>query len=389
MAIPEPGPLLTSLVPAPDGIEPLSLERLAAEVETAGAMRWSGDEGTLALRLAYAVADPGILPDLAISPGAIEAGVAALLAGRPLVVDIRMVEHGISYPALKRLDVDLRCAVDDPDVVEGARARGITRSAQAILARTEDLQDAVVAIGNAPTALLALLDLIDAKQVRPALILGFPVGYVAAAESKAELLTRGVPFVTIRGRRGGTPLAVSAVNTLLRLAVSRVRDVASTPAETVAAGAPASAPASSEAILLIGHGSREQDASRAMERVAREVATRAGCIVETAYLQMVTPTVPDGIATCAALGAKHITVMPYFLHAGRHVLYDLPALLDEASARTPGIRISVAHPLGFSDALADLVLERVATAVPHRIEERDPRYQPHTHEPAPTGSPRP
>jgi precorrin-8X/cobalt-precorrin-8 methylmutase len=373
VAIPEPGPLLSSLAPAPDAIEPLSLERLAAD---AGPLPWSGDDRTLALRLAYAVADPGILPDLAISPGAIEAGVAAFLAGRPLVVDVRMVENGISYPALKRLGIDVRCAVDAPDVAEAARARGITRSAQAILSRVEDIEGAIVAIGNAPTALLALLDLIDARQVRPALILGFPVGYVAAAESKAELLTRGVPFVTLRGRRGGTPLAVSAVNTLLRIATGRAP--APTPATPTA-----SAPASRDAILLIGHGSREQDASRAMERIAVEVATRAACMVETAYLQLITPTVLDGVDACVARGAETITVMPYFLHSGRHVVSDLPALLDQATARHPGVRFHVAHPLGFSDALADLVIERVQTAVPHRIQDRDPRLAGHTHDHTP------
>lgn len=382
MAIPEPGPLLRALAPAPDAIEPLSIQRIEAEV---GALPWSGDDRTLALRLAYAVADPAILADLVIAPGAVEAGVAALLAGRPIVVDIRMVEHGISYPALKRLGVDLRCAIDDPDVVEGARARGMTRSAQAILARTGDLDGAVVAIGNAPTALLALIDLIDAGLVRPALVLGFPVGYVAAAESKAELLTRDVPFVTLRGRRGGTPLAVAAVNTLLRLAVARV------PRRHTEASNDALA--SHDAILLIGHGSRQEDASRAMERVAVQVAARSGGIVETAYLQMVPPTVLDGIAACVARGAERVTVMPYFLHTGRHVVHDLPALLDQAAERHPGIDLALTQPLGFSDALADLVLERIASAVPHRVEARahlphthGPQDAPHTHDPTPLGA---
>jgi precorrin-8X/cobalt-precorrin-8 methylmutase len=386
VAIPEPGPLLRSLAPAPEAIEPLSLQRLEAD---APALPWSGDDRTMALRLAYAVADPAILGDLIIAPSAIEAGVTALLAGRPIVVDIRMVEQGISYPAVKRLGVDLRCAIDAPDVVQGAHERGITRSAQAMLARVDDLHGAIVAVGNAPTALLALLDLIDAGVVRPALVLGFPVGYVAATESKAELERRDVPFITLRGRRGGTPLAVAAVNTLLRLAVDR--------APHTSADA-ASATPTREAVLLIGHGSRQEDASRAMERVAAVVAARAGCIVEAAYLQMVSPTVLEGIDACVARGAQRIAVMPYFLHAGRHVLYDLPALLDQAAHRHPGIELALTQPLGFSDALADLVLERVASAAPHRVEDRaeaphvhTPNDHPHTHaatplDPATVGS---
>lgn len=122
--------------------------------------------------------------------------------------------------------VDVRCLLDAAGVAEMARARGITRSAQAVLEHAEQLSGAVVAIGNAPTALLALLDLIDAGIARPALVLGFPVGYVAAAESKEELRRRDVPYVTLRGHRGGTPLAVSAINTLLRIASERTGEAA-------------------------------------------------------------------------------------------------------------------------------------------------------------------
>lgn len=379
MTIPEPGSLLRSMAPAPEAIEPLSIQRIEAQ---APALPWTGDDRLMALRLAYAVADPGILGDLVIASGAVEVGVAALLAGRRIVADVRMVEQGISYAAVKRLGVDLRCAIEAPDVVQGARERGITRSAQAILARVADLDGAIVAIGNAPTALLALLDLIDSGVVRPSLVLGFPVGYVAAAESKAELERRNIPFITLRGPRGGTPLAVAAVNTLLRLAVDR--------APLRQADIISAAPAAGDAILLVGHGSRQEDASRAMERVAVEVAARGDSIVEAAYLQMVAPTVLDGVDACVARGARRVTVMPYFLHSGRHVIYDLPALLDQAAERHPNIELALTQPLGFSDALADLVLERVASAVPHRVEPRaevthadEPHEHPHTHAPVP------
>jgi precorrin-6B C5,15-methyltransferase / cobalt-precorrin-6B C5,C15-methyltransferase len=211
---PEPGPLLRSMVPAPDEIEPLSMSRIAA----AGEIPWRGDEREMAMRLAYAVGDASVLAEFASSGGAVEIGVEALRQGAPLIADVRMVVTGIDRRRAARLGVEVQTRIDDPSVADLARQRGITRSAQAMLSQAASLNGAVVVIGNAPTALLALLDMIDAGLTRPALILGFPVGYVAAAESKAELERRSVPYITMRGHRGGTPMAVSAANTLLRLA---------------------------------------------------------------------------------------------------------------------------------------------------------------------------
>ena len=214
---PEPGPLLRALAPAPGAIEPLSLERIET---AAGELPWTGDARELALRLAYAVGDASILADFACSPGAIAAGIRALRGGALLVTDVRMVATGIDAARAARLGVHVLPAIAQPGLEAEARARGITQSAQAMLALGSRLDGAVVAIGNAPTALLALLDLVDAGVARPALILGFPVGYVAAAESKEELLRRDIPYVALRGRRGGTPMAVAAANTLLRLATA-------------------------------------------------------------------------------------------------------------------------------------------------------------------------
>jgi precorrin-6Y C5,15-methyltransferase (decarboxylating) len=212
---PEPGPLLRSLVPAPDEIEPLSLSRIAAE---AGALPWAGADREMVLRIAYAVGDASVPKDFACSDGAVQIGVEALQRGAPLIADVRMVVVGIDRRRARQLGVDVRTRIDDPVIADLAGKRGITRAAQAMLSQASALTGAVVVIGNAPTALLALLDMIDAGVTRPALILGFPVGYVAAAAAKAELEQRAVPFMTVRGPRGGTPMAVSAANTLLRLA---------------------------------------------------------------------------------------------------------------------------------------------------------------------------
>lgn len=339
---PEPGPLLRALSPAPDAIEALSLARIEAE---AGPLPWQGDERRLALRLAYAVGDPSILSAIEIAPGALAAGVQALAHGAAILTDVRMVATGIDRRTADALGIEVRCLLDTPGVAEAASARGITRSAQAVLAEPR-LDGAIIAIGNAPTALLALLDRIDAGGARPALVLGFPVGYVAAAESKEELRRRSVPYITLRGPRGGTPIAVAAANTLLRFAAERV------PAEARAASAP-------DAILLIGHGSREPEAARAMEHVLLEMAERApASIVEAAFVQLVAPTVPEGIARCVARGARRIVAVPYFLHVGKHVLRDLPALLRQGAEEHPGVSVCLAEPIGSHPGLTQIALDR-------------------------------
>jgi len=152
---------------------------------------------------------------LAYSPGAAEAGRQALAAGAPVLCDCEMVAAGVIrryLPAANPVVVTL----NDPAVPARAAAIGNTRSAAAVELWEDRIEGAVVAIGNAPTALFHLLELLDAGWPRPALILGFPVGFVGAAESKAELAERprGCDFVALRGRRGGSAMASAAVNAL-------------------------------------------------------------------------------------------------------------------------------------------------------------------------------
>jgi precorrin-8X/cobalt-precorrin-8 methylmutase len=177
--------------------------------------RIPADLEKLAVRVAHASGMVDIVGDLVFSPGAGVRGRAALAAGAPILCDARMVADGVTrarLPAGNRVV----CTLDDPAVPELARRAGNTRSAAALDLWLPDLGGAVVAIGNAPTALFRLLELLDAGAPKPALILGFPVGFVGAAESKAALAedSRGVPFVAIRGRRGGSAMAAAAVNAL-------------------------------------------------------------------------------------------------------------------------------------------------------------------------------
>jgi len=169
----------------------------------------------LAVRLIHACGMVDLAEDLIASPDLVEAGRAALAAGAPLLLDCEMVGAGVIRCRLPAGN-ELLCTLNDPAVPALAGRLGTTRSAAALELWRPRLAGAVVAIGNAPTALFRLLELLDEGAPKPAAILGFPVGFVGAAESKAALAEdpRGVPFVTLRGRRGGSALAAAAVNAL-------------------------------------------------------------------------------------------------------------------------------------------------------------------------------
>ena len=169
----------------------------------------------LAVRLIHTSGMVDIVQDLMFSPGAGEAGRRALAAGAPILCDSRMVTAGITRARLTKENVAL-CTLGDLGVDELATKLGTTRSAAAVELWLPLLADAVVAIGNAPTALFHLLDMLEAGAPRPALILGFPVGFVGAAEAKEALAAnpQGVSFVALRGRRGGSAMAAAAINAL-------------------------------------------------------------------------------------------------------------------------------------------------------------------------------
>ncbi|MFC0679775.1 precorrin-8X methylmutase [Lysobacter korlensis] len=177
--------------------------------------RIPADLEKLAVRVIHACGMTDIVNDLAFSPGAGTIGRKALASGAPILCDARMVAEGITLSRLP-MNNEVICTLHDPQVPALARSIGNTRSAAALDLWGERLAGSVVVIGNAPTALFRLLELLDAGAPRPALILGFPVGFVGAVESKAMLAehSRGVPFVVVHGRRGGSAMAAAAVNAL-------------------------------------------------------------------------------------------------------------------------------------------------------------------------------
>ncbi len=173
------------------------------------------DMEKLAVRVIHACGMVDIVSDLAFSPGAGAAGRAALQGGAPILCDARMVAEGITRPRLPQNNRVI-CTLHDDGVPDLAKSLGNTRSAAALEHWREHLEGSVVVIGNAPTALFYLLEMLDAGAPKPALIIGMPVGFIGAAESKDALAadSRGVPYVVVRGRRGGSAMAVAAVNAL-------------------------------------------------------------------------------------------------------------------------------------------------------------------------------
>jgi precorrin-8X/cobalt-precorrin-8 methylmutase len=197
--------------------DPAAIYRRSFELirEETDLSRFPPEFHAIALRLVHAVADPSILADLVWSAGAATAGQTALAGGAPVLVDAQMVAHGIIRAGLPARNVVI-CLLDDPAVLALSRQRKTTRSAAALELWVPLLEGAVVAIGNAPTALFRLLELIEEEAARPALVLGFPVGFVGAAESKAALAANrsGIAYIALAGRRGGSALAAAAVNAL-------------------------------------------------------------------------------------------------------------------------------------------------------------------------------
>jgi len=178
---------------------------------------FSPEEAEVAVRMIHACGLTEAGKQIVFGNGLVAAARAALQAGAAILCDAQMVAHGITRSRLPKNN-DVVCTLRDPTVPTLADRLGTTRSAAALELWMDRLEGAVVAIGNAPTALFRLLELLDGGAPRPAAILGIPVGFVGAAESKDELLThsRGIPFLVVRGRLGGSAMVAAAVNALAR-----------------------------------------------------------------------------------------------------------------------------------------------------------------------------
>lgn len=176
--------------------------------------RFSGTAERVVVRMIHACGMTDLPPDVEISPGACEAAEAALRAGAPILCDAKMVANGVTRTRLPAANTVI-CTLDDPRTPGLAAKLGTTRSAAAMELWREQMEGAVILIGNAPTALFRLLEMLDEGAPLPAAVIGIPVGFVGAAESKEALSRDGrVPFIVVHGRRGGSAMAAAAVNAL-------------------------------------------------------------------------------------------------------------------------------------------------------------------------------
>ena len=185
----------------------------------AGPHDFGAAEWHVVRRVIHATADFEFKSLMRFHPGAVEAGVAALRRGCPVVVDVKMIAAGLNQERLASYGCSVVSYISDDDVIAAAQARGSTRAIEAMgkAHRLGKLDGAVVAIGNAPTALLETVRLVREEGARPALIIGVPVGFVSAADSKEAVLGLATPHIVARGRKGGSPLAVAIIHALLLL----------------------------------------------------------------------------------------------------------------------------------------------------------------------------
>jgi precorrin-8X/cobalt-precorrin-8 methylmutase len=187
-----------------------SFATIRAEADLSG---FSVAEARVVVRMIHACGMVDITGDISFSNDFTSAARAALVAGRPILCDSKMVAHGITRARLPAANAVI-CTLDDPNTAGLAASLGTTRSAAALELWRDCLPGALVAIGNAPTALFHLLDMLRNGAAPPAAVVGLPVGFVGAAESKRALAEAAVPFLVLHGRRGGSAMAVAAVNAL-------------------------------------------------------------------------------------------------------------------------------------------------------------------------------
>ena len=185
----------------------------------AGPHDFKPDQWQVVRRVIHATADFEFKNLICFSPHAIESGIKALRGGCPILVDVRMISAGLNDARLSAYGCSVYSYISDEDVIAEAKKNNSTRAIESMrkAQRMGKLEGGIIAIGNAPTALLETARMIKEERLRPALVIGVPVGFVSAAESKEAILKLDVPFIVARGRKGGSPIAVAIIHALLLL----------------------------------------------------------------------------------------------------------------------------------------------------------------------------
>ncbi|NDV18723.1 precorrin-8X methylmutase [Pseudodesulfovibrio sp. JC047] len=196
----------------PNDIEAESFRIIDSEVPEP--RPYSGHKWEIVRRMIHTTADFEMLDLVRFHDGAIESGTAALKRGAIIVTDTEMAKRGMPVRRLDPLGCTARCLINDPRVVERAQREGMTRAKAAVDIAVNEVKPEIFVVGNAPTALIRLVEHVDNGDISPALVVGMPVGFVNAAESKALLMSRDIPYISIEGRKGGSALAACVINAM-------------------------------------------------------------------------------------------------------------------------------------------------------------------------------
>jgi precorrin isomerase/sirohydrochlorin ferrochelatase len=320
-------------------IEEESYRILAERIDLAG---WAPGPAAVVARVVHATADPALVDALVVPDAAVAAGVAALAAGAAVLCDVEMVRAGISGAQTHCHLASTPSAGDHPSRSAAAMAAGAARFSDG----------ALVVVGCAPTALAEACRLIERGELRPALVVGVPVGYVGAAEAKERLLElaerTGVHAIALRGERGGAAVAAAIVNALVRLAANGADPAPDSPA-----------------VLLIGHGTRSADGAAELRRFCEVVAAaRPEVAVAAGYLEFMEPGVDEAVAALVAGGARQVIAVPLVLLGAGHLKDDGPAALERARRAHPGVAFSYARDLGVHPLVLGAVEARIREAQP-------------------------
>jgi precorrin-8X/cobalt-precorrin-8 methylmutase len=204
-------------------MKPEQIEQKSFEIidEEAGRHDFTPDRWPIVRRMIHTSADFEYMESIRFHPDAVTAGVNAIRQGRMIFTDTNMLRTGVRQRDLDRFGGAVKCLMADPEVARMAADSGATRAKVAVDAAVDGMAGGIYAVGNAPTALLRLIELIDAGKAAPALVIGLPVGFVNAAESKAALLDVDIPYITNVGRKGGSNVAASVVDALILLAIDK------------------------------------------------------------------------------------------------------------------------------------------------------------------------
>lgn len=206
---------------APAEIEARSMEIIQSEL---GERTFPAEVLPVVKRVIHTTADFDYADNLVFSPGAVEQGIAAIQGGCTIVTDTQMARSGINKRVLEKFGGEAVCFMSDPDVAAEAKARGVTRAAVSMERAAGLDRTLILALGNAPTALVRACELLEEGAMKPALIIGAPVGFVNVVESKELLLTEDVPYIVARGRKGGSNVAAAICNAMLYLASGNARE---------------------------------------------------------------------------------------------------------------------------------------------------------------------